>query len=149
MKQHLNYSKVKTLWEGHKIWKKSPSCFDVYLLSKSANLSKQEIFFQICVAFSEKLNFKGFEIVYGLGKSRPDHGLASLTYYIQCPCWCNSFENQNLRKTRSKLSWLMTLIRVCLLCPPVYLFSPPTWAAQLWELVLLPVSMSSPINNPA
>ena len=22
--------KFKTLWEGHKIWKKSPLCFDVY-----------------------------------------------------------------------------------------------------------------------
>ena len=22
--------KVKTLWEGHKIWKKSPTCFDVH-----------------------------------------------------------------------------------------------------------------------
>ena len=26
--EKTNYGKVKTLWEGHKIWKKSPTCFD-------------------------------------------------------------------------------------------------------------------------
>ena len=40
--------KVNSLWEGHKIWKKSPSCFHVY---ESAYLSKQEgDFFQILAA---------------------------------------------------------------------------------------------------
>ena len=50
-------SKVKTLWEDHKIWKKSPSCFDKYLVNQLIWQNKREIFFKFFLAFSEKLNF--------------------------------------------------------------------------------------------
>jgi hypothetical protein len=69
------------------------------------------------------------------------------------PLHCNGAYQGNLLKGidnktfRTKLGyqWVMTSIRVCSLCPSVYPFSPPMWAAQLSELVLLLV----PINNPA
>ena len=49
--------KVKTLWEGRKIWKKNPEFWRLFI--KSADLWKQGgDFFQIFVAFSKKLNFK-------------------------------------------------------------------------------------------
>ena len=41
--------KVKTFWEGHKFWKKSPTCFDIYSV-------KWETFSNF-VAFLENLNF--------------------------------------------------------------------------------------------
>ena len=51
-------SKVKTLLEGRKIWKKSPTCFDkqqeLFLLN---SVKTSKIVFQIFVAFSEKLDF--------------------------------------------------------------------------------------------
>ena len=49
--------KVKTSWEGHKIWKKSPTCFDeqLFLLSRFKTSGRD---LQIFVAFLEKLDFK-------------------------------------------------------------------------------------------
>ena len=44
--------KVKTFWEGHKFWKKYPTCFDV--TEKCQN--KWETFSNF-VAFLENLNF--------------------------------------------------------------------------------------------
>ena len=54
--QFTNFNKVQILWEGHNIWKKSPTCLEktVFLLS---SVKTSGIFFQIFVAFSEKLNF--------------------------------------------------------------------------------------------
>ena len=58
MCNELNYDKivcvkVKILWEGHKIWKNLPPVLtkQLFLLSSSGR------FFQIFVAFSEKLDF--------------------------------------------------------------------------------------------
>ena len=50
------HGKVKTLWEGHKIWKNLPPVLtkQLFLLS---SVKTSGIFFQIFVAFSEKLNF--------------------------------------------------------------------------------------------
>ena len=43
--------KVEVFWEGHKVWKKSPTCFDIYSIT-----SKQVGFcFSNFVAFSECL----------------------------------------------------------------------------------------------
>ena len=47
--------KVQTLW-GHKVWKKSPTCFDKTLVLLSS-IKTSGRFFQIFVAFSEKLDF--------------------------------------------------------------------------------------------
>ena len=49
--------KVKTLWEGHKMWKNLPPVLtkQMFLLSSVKTSGR---FFQIFVAFSEKLNFK-------------------------------------------------------------------------------------------
>ena len=49
--------KVKKLWEGHKIWKNLPPVLtkQLFLLSSVKTSGR---FFQIFVAFSEKLNFK-------------------------------------------------------------------------------------------
>ena len=49
--------KVKTLWEGHKIWKNF-TLVDVYLVNQLICQNKRENFFQFFVAFTEKLNFK-------------------------------------------------------------------------------------------
>ena len=51
------FCKVKTLWEGHKIWKKSPTCFDKTDVFTQYRQNKWEIFSSF-VAFSEKLDFK-------------------------------------------------------------------------------------------
>ena len=53
MKKNDYNDKVKTLWEGHKIWKKISHLFWGLLSSVKTN----GIFFQIFVAFSENLNF--------------------------------------------------------------------------------------------
>ena len=53
----MEYGKVETLWEGHKIWKNLPPVLtkQLFLLSSVKTSGR---FFQIFVAFSEKLNFK-------------------------------------------------------------------------------------------
>ena len=52
-----DHLKVKTFWEGYKIWKKSPTCFDIYTVT-----SKQVgDFFSNFVAFSECLDFKSMQ----------------------------------------------------------------------------------------
>ena len=48
--------KVKTLWEGHKIWKNIPPVLTKHL-SLLSSVKTSGKFFQIFVAFSEKLNF--------------------------------------------------------------------------------------------
>ena len=50
------YKKVETLWEGYKIWKNQPPVLtnQLFLLSSVKICGR---FFQIFVAFSEKLNF--------------------------------------------------------------------------------------------
>ena len=53
MQPKLQYNKVKTLWEGHKIWKKSPTCFDKtavfkvhnYILRRPQNFAKSSPYF--------------------------------------------------------------------------------------------------------
>ena len=52
----LIFFKVKTLWEGHKIWKNLPPVLpkQLFLLSSVKTSGR---FFQSFVAFSEKLNF--------------------------------------------------------------------------------------------
>ena len=43
------------MWEGHNIWKKSLTCYDVYLV-----MSKQELdFFQNCVALRKLIKWYG------------------------------------------------------------------------------------------
>ena len=49
--------KVKTLWEGHKIWKNLPPFLTKQLFSLSI-VKTSGRFFQIFVDFSEKLDFK-------------------------------------------------------------------------------------------
>ena len=46
-----NYVKVKILWEGHKNLKKSPSCFDVYLVNQLIYQNKREIYSNFCGLF--------------------------------------------------------------------------------------------------
>ena len=48
--------KVKTLWEGHKIWKNLPPVLTKHLFLHSS-VKTSGRFFQIFLAFSEKLNF--------------------------------------------------------------------------------------------
>ena len=52
----LGYIKVKTLWEGDKIWKNLPSVLtrQLFLLN---SVKKSGRFFLMLVAFSEKLDF--------------------------------------------------------------------------------------------
>ena len=54
---HFFFFLIKTLWEGHKIWKNLPPVMtkQLFLLS---SVKTSRVFFQIFVAFSEKLNFK-------------------------------------------------------------------------------------------
>ena len=46
--------KVETLWEGHKIWIKSLTCFDKTAVFTQQCQNKWDTFFQIFVAFSRK-----------------------------------------------------------------------------------------------
>ena len=55
-KKNLFAVKVKTLWEGHKIWKKSHFKWQNSCFYSVASKQVGDIF-QIFVAFSEKLNF--------------------------------------------------------------------------------------------
>ena len=52
--------KVKTFWEGHKIWKKFPS-LQTKQLFLLRSVKKSGKYFKIFVAFSEKLNFKRYK----------------------------------------------------------------------------------------
>ena len=55
-KQEKIVVKFETLWEGHKIWKKIPSVLTKQLFFLSS-VKTSGRFFQIFVAFSEKLDF--------------------------------------------------------------------------------------------
>ena len=54
--RNVKYIKVQILWEGHKIWKNLPPVLtkQLFLLSSVKTSGR---FFQIFVAFSEKLDF--------------------------------------------------------------------------------------------
>ena len=43
--------KVRTLWEGHKIWTKSLSCFDFYWANQLICQNKREFFSNLCCLF--------------------------------------------------------------------------------------------------
>ena len=55
------FMKVKTFWEGHKIWKNFPHVLTkrLFLLSSVKTSGR---FFQLCVAFSEKLDFEYYSV---------------------------------------------------------------------------------------
>ena len=52
------FSKVKTLWEGHKIWKNLSSVLTKQLFLLNSVKTSGIFFFSNFVAFSEKLDFK-------------------------------------------------------------------------------------------
>ena len=58
-KRTVKTVKVEVFWEGHKIWKKSSNCFDIYTVT-----SKQlGDFFPKFVASLECLNFNNLKII--------------------------------------------------------------------------------------
>ena len=57
-------SKVRILWEGHKIWKKLPILFEITLVTS------KEIVLQMFVAFSEYRNLSKIAIMYFIELAR-------------------------------------------------------------------------------
>ena len=62
--------KFKSKWEGHKIWKNLPPVLTKQLFLLSRSVKASGIFFQIFVAFSEKLDFKGPSILCTLRQQK-------------------------------------------------------------------------------
>ena len=60
----ISLIKVKTSWEGHKFWKNLPSVLTIQLFLLSSVKTRGR-FFQIFVAFSEKLDYKEGSVVFG------------------------------------------------------------------------------------
>ena len=84
-----SFATVETLWESHKIWKNHPPVLTNQLLLLSS-VKTCGRFFQIFVAFSEKLNFNSSHREYLINVSIVPFCIGAKWTTNKCCCWMTS-----------------------------------------------------------
>ena len=73
--------KVKTLWQGHKFWKNLPPVLTIQLFLLSS-VKPSGRFYQIFVAFSEKLDFKWMVPLGMHNVVQPNTGIPRIVWFF-------------------------------------------------------------------